>query len=115
MPPAQIGFAVASHYFLLAEGIRTIRLRFDGAHATSFDSNLVCYITTEKKWLEKTPAHIVTTTFFEGGICTEILINIAGTDPPITPFNAKVHGGAFNVDVPVVKFILKNELGNNQY
>src|SRR5262249_43371455 len=78
-----------------------------------FDSSLVCYVTTEKKWLEKTPA-IFSSTFYEGGIATEIRINIDATDPPITPFNAKVHGGAFNVDVPVVKFVLKHEL-DKQY
>src|SRR4029077_14413564 len=53
--------------------------------------------------------------FSDSTPCTEIEILLAGTDPAITAFNAKVHGDAFNTDVPVVKCILKNEAGADPY
>ena len=116
MPAAEIGFAVASHYLFLAEGTRTIRLRFGGDAFGSFPKErLRCLFTTEKSWLEKVPTLISIKNFSDGGLCTEIEIVLAGTDPAITAFNAKVHGDAFATDAPVVKCILKNEPGADPY
>src|SRR6185503_15980419 len=116
MPAAEIGFAVASHYLFLAEGTRTIRLRFGGDAFGSFPKErLRCRFTTEKSWLEKVPNLIAIRTFSDGSLCTEIEIVLAGTDPAITAFNAKVHGDAFATDAPVVKCILRNEAGADPY
>lgn len=111
MPPARIGFAVASHYLFLAEGARNIRLRFGGNGFGSFPAGkLLCYLTHAKGWLEKSP-HAIREAAFSGGggVCTEIEIRLDGTDPALTAWNAKAHGGAFKVDMPVVQVILRND------
>ncbi len=112
MPPARIGFALASHYLFLAEGARTIQLRFGGDGFGTFPKEkLVCLLTHEKGWLEKTPQAIRGATFSDGDPCTEIEILLPGTDPGLVAWNAKVHGGAFGVDVPVIQLVLRNEPG----
>lgn len=112
MPSARIGFALASHYLFLAEGARTIKLRLGGDLFGSFPKEkLRCYLTHEKGWLEKAPQAVQVSAFSGGDPCTEIEIRLAGTDPAIIAWSAKVHGGTFNVDVPVVQCVLKNEAG----
>ena len=60
MPEATIGFAVASHYLLMAEGGRTITLCLttDPALPKNFEqaypSDVRCRLTSAKGWLEKT-------------------------------------------------------------
>jgi hypothetical protein len=117
MPAAEIGFAVASHYLFLAEGTRTIRLRFGDDLFDSFPKErLLCRFTTEKSWFETVPHQIALKTFTGGADpCTEIEIRLAGTDPAVTAFNPKIHGDGFNTDVPVMKCILKNEPGDDPY
>lgn len=111
MPAARVGFALASHYLFLAEGTRNIRLRLGGNGFAAFPKEkLVCYLTHEKGWLEKAPHAIAQATFSGGGgVCTEIEIRLDGTEPALIAWNAKVHGGAFNVDLPVVQVILRND------
>lgn len=113
MPPARIGFAVASHYLFLAEGARSIKLRLAGTSFATFPvGKFVCYLTHEKGWLEKSPAAVRAGTISGGGgACTEIEIALAGTDPALVAWNAEAHGGTYNVDVPVVQVILRNEDG----
>lgn len=112
MPPARIGFAVASHYLFLAEGFRVIKLRFGGTLFSTYGKeNLTFLLTHEKGWLEIAATTIRATTFTGGAACTEIEIRLAGTDPALTAWNAKAHGGEFNVDVPVVQCLLRNEPG----
>jgi hypothetical protein len=116
MQPAEIGFAVASHYLFLAEGKRTIQLRFDASGTSITKEQLVCYVTTEKEWYSVSPTEIKSVTF-EGSAenCLEIVINIPEIAPAITAYSTKVHGGSYNVDVPVLKCVLKNEDGTDAY
>ena len=107
LPPVRTGFAVASHYLFLAEGARTILLRFGGtSFATLPVSRLRCHLTHAKGWLEKTPVAVRAGTFTGGGPCTEIEIQLQGTDPAIVAWNAKVHQGGFATGLPIVQCLL---------
>jgi hypothetical protein len=107
LPRRREGFAVASHYLFLAEGARTILLRFDGLSLAGLPaSRLRCYLTHAKGWLEKTPTDVRAGTFTGGGECTEIEIRLDGSDPAISAWNAKVHQGGFAVAMPVVQCLL---------
>lgn len=107
LPAVRTGFAVASHYLFLAEGARTILLRFDGTSFASLPaSRLRCHLTHAKGWLEKTPHDVREGTFTGGGACTEIEIRLEGTDPAIVAWTAKVHQGAFAVALPIVQCLL---------
>src|SRR5437879_4832015 len=59
MPRADVGFAIASHYLLLAEGERTVSMTlavtgFSSDAPQDFGDDVRCLLTTEKGWLEKT-------------------------------------------------------------
>jgi hypothetical protein len=112
MPPASVGFAIASHYFFLKEGTRKITITLHGSSLKVLsDKEFHCYLTTEKKWLEKTGFTLSATS----GSAT-IVINIEPSDPAVSAFSGKIHNDPFkNVDTPVVKFILKNISGKDQY
>ncbi len=113
MPPAEIGFAVASHYLYLQEGVRKVMVRV----ATDNDAALagkdyVLYLTTEKEWYKITSAvTVVTNNNLNNGTepCAEFSFTLTGDEPPISNYNAEVHGGTLNVTVPVLKIMLLNE------
>lgn len=107
LPAVRAGFAVASHYLFLAEGERSIVLRFGGtSFATIPASRLRCYLTHAKGWLEKTPYAVRSGAFTGGGVCTEVEIRLGGTDPSIVAWSAKVHKGAFDASTPVLQCLL---------
>jgi len=112
MPGANVGFALASHYLFLKEGTRKITITIHGSSLRSLsDTEFLCLLTTEKKWLEKSGISVVATS-----ARATITINIDPSDPPVTEYVKKVHLDQFNnIDTPVVKFILKNISGKNQY
>lgn len=113
MPVAEIGFAVASHYLYLQEGVRKVMVRV----ATDNDAALagkdyVLYLTTEKEWYKITSAvTVVTNNNLNNGTepCAEFSFTLTGDEPPISNYNAEVHGGTLNVAVPVLKIMLLNE------
>jgi hypothetical protein len=109
MPEADIGFAVASHYLLMAEGVRWIYLEikvggYTGATAgVDFKDDIRCFLTTEKGWLEKQAqlfAPVATDTFY-------LLLEVGGADAPIVPYSAPVHGYTLQTDLPILLVKLK--------
>jgi hypothetical protein len=112
MPKADIGFAVASHYLLMAEGTRWIILTvtvsgyagsvWDGVWSNVGQFNLgddvSCFLTTAKGWLEKQAL-----LFFPASADTfYLVIEVGGGDAPIVPYSAKTHGYAFQTDLPML-------------
>ena len=92
MPQAETGFAIASHYLLLAEGTRTITVDVTVAEAisefaTDTNTTVTCLLTSEKGWLEK-HAPLVRTT--SGNL--QLVIPISGNDPAVVPYTDKTHG-----------------------
>lgn len=105
MPGAAIGFAVASHYLLLAEGTRDIdiALQLEGAGpAGDMAADVVCLLTTAEGWLEKSPAH-----WHMGGGLLRLTLRLDGADPAIVAWSGKVHAGRFGVGLPVMQVLLR--------
>lgn len=111
MPKAEIGFAIASHHLALAEGTRTIQIKLPTASGVFPASVSVdCYLTTAKGWHHVADATLVNATTSESTPtpCKAVRIVLSGGVPPITPWDAKVHGGLFNVGTPVIKIVLRH-------
>jgi hypothetical protein len=114
MPLAQIGFAIASHYLFLTEGERNIiiRLAAGAGNTLLYNKAVDCYLTTEKEWY-LVPADFISAiaagTMSDTTACAEFTISLPGDVTAITNYVAKIHGGSFNVEVPVLKVILRNE------
>jgi Baseplate J-like protein len=110
MPEADIGFAVASHYLLMAEGSRLIIVEmkvggYTGAIGAEFKDDIRCFLTTEKGWLEK-PASV----FVSSAADTfQLWLEISGADAAIVPYAAKVHGYTFQTDLPMLLVKLKQD------
>ncbi len=111
MPKAEVGFALASHYLLMAEGKRDITIDFDisgfnGKIGNERASDFVCLFTGEKGWIKKTPSSFKATT----GNNLRLTISLAGDDAAIVAWNAKKHGYNFDVTTPVLLIKLRNEV-----
>ncbi len=113
MPKAVIGFAVASHYLYLGEGERLVNLKFAAAFTTAERAALTraeCYVTSEKEWLK-----VGTFTWGNGTIsgtttpASVLSFILPGDAPAITHYDVKVHGGAYQTTLPVLRLVLKNE------
>ncbi|MEB2309370.1 MAG: baseplate J/gp47 family protein [Candidatus Brocadiaceae bacterium] len=108
MPQAEIGFAIASHYLLMAEGARTITVKFT---TTALPGNLElsnkdldCLLTTEKEWF----AGKVSEFNKESSNSLKLKIELSGADPAITPYLAKTHGYNFATNLPVLLVKLRH-------
>lgn len=117
MPEAEVGFAVASHYLFLADGYRVIKIKLptgSGSAAFPASGSLDCFLTTEKGWFKVSDASLVDTQTGEAtpSPCKAVQIILGGEVPPITAWDAKVHGGNFGQAMPVVKIVLRNEDGS---
>lgn len=114
MPKAQIGFALASHYLYLTEGERKVFIRFVLSNNAALDGkHIECYLTTDKGWYKVDNSLVISSASkkLSDGItdCSEISFTIPGSAPAITNYNVKVHGGTYNVAVPLLKIYLVND------
>lgn len=102
MPGAEIGFAVASHYLLLAEGVRTITLRFaiDPAGTLNADhkADVACFLSSEKGWFQAEVTEFASPA--NGQL--RLTVRLGGGDPSVMPYSAKKHGYRFETDLPVL-------------
>lgn len=116
MPEAEIGFAIASHYLLMAGGERTVEVEFTPVPDFNFVSeDFIFLFTTEKGWLEKTAEEV--TEEQESGTAREYVatiphlrlkIKLDGGDPAVVPYSAEVHGYKFDTDLPVLLVKLRH-------
>lgn len=119
MPKADLGFAIASHYLLMAEGNRLIIavLTVSGYSGASlndpgisladvnFFDDVTCLVTTEKGWLEKRPLLFLPTS--ADTFC--LMLQIDGGSPPLAPYAAKTHGYNFQTNLPILLVKLKQD------
>ena len=107
MPEAEIGFAIASHYLLMAEGTRTITVTLAMDASTYLISerkdDVMCHLTSEEGWLDKPVS-----TFRAASGELHFTVDIAGVDPAITPYVSATHGYAFDTNLPVLLLKLKH-------
>jgi len=111
--PAEVGFALASHYLYLAEGTRTITITISGDIASADLSNpslqpsFSCRLTTPKGW-HTLPVKA------EGN--TSLVVDLKPDDPAIVGHDQKVHGTAYDTTLPVIEFVLvSNENMKNRH
>lgn len=114
MPLAQIGFAVASHYLYLQEGVRKIKLRLATNNNTALTGKQYeVYITTEKEWYKVpvTDVSVAVNSNLNKGTesCAEFTVSLPGDVPAVVNYSSKVHGGTLGVSVPVMKVMLVND------
>lgn len=108
MPKAEVGFAIASHYLLMAGGARKITLsftvsgdisKFTGEHK----EDVICQLTSEKGWLEGTVSKFKV----ESNMPT-LEVELSGAHPAVTPYVVKTHGYNFATNLPVLLVKLKH-------
>lgn len=103
MPQADLGFAIASHYFLMAQGMRTATVSFPGVIIADFSDDhgqdLVCSFTGPKGWIELDPG-VVTFTAQTTGL--QMVLTLTGADPAVVPYSSKVHGYTFETELPIL-------------
>lgn len=101
MPTAEVGFALASHYLLLAGGTRTITLSFDGLSVVGQQkAKIRCLFSTEEGWSE------AEANSFTG---KDLQVALNGSFPPVVPYSTKVHGYGFDTNLPVMLVLLKHD------
>jgi len=104
MPEAAVGFAVASHYLLLAEANRTITVRLTtdpvlpGNFEKNHTSDVRCRLTSAKGWIETSPAEFVR----RGTNLLELIVGLTGADDGVAPYSPQVHGYNFGTTLPVL-------------
>jgi hypothetical protein len=110
MPQAEVGFAIASHYLLMAGGQRTITLDFTLANdLTGFPDDqageVICLLTTVKGWQEVPLKNFKS----EGeGSKLRLLAELSGEFPAITPYVGKIHGHGFASTLPMLLVRLRH-------
>ncbi|MDR4498729.1 MAG: baseplate J/gp47 family protein, partial [Candidatus Scalindua sp.] len=102
MPKAKIGFAIASHYLLMAGGKRTITLDFTvtgdiSKFTDEHQSDVICQLTSEKGWIEGTVLK-----FKVESNVLKLEVELDGANPAVTPYVAKIHGYNFVTNLPVL-------------
>jgi hypothetical protein len=120
MPNAQIGFAIASHYLYLAEGERRVYIKIatgNDPYNILIGTTVDCYLTTEKGWYPVLAVPFTASAIVDSGSvdCSQLSFIIPGDAPAITNYNAEVHGGTYDVTVPIIKIYLRNEDGATLY
>jgi hypothetical protein len=111
MPQAEVGFAIASHYLLMAGGQRTITLDFTLANdLTGFPDDqageVICLLTTVKGWQEVSLKNFKS----EGeGSKLRLLAELSGEFPAITPYVGKIHGHGFATTLPMLLVKLRHD------
>ena len=112
MPYANIGFALSSPMFLLAEGKREINITFRLQTAITgnistiqkeLEQNVEVYATGEKAWFELTIDNVD----IAGNNVTYTLQLAVGAEA-ILAYDKKIHGKGYTGDYPLLKFVLDN-------
>ncbi len=113
MPKAQVGFAIASSFLFLNEGLRAVSLNLTFTDKTLSIPNhsVECYVTTAKGWY-KVPDGSVTVLPAKNSAsqnCSSVNFTLQGNEPAIANYDITLHGGTFKSPLPIVKVYLKNE------
>lgn len=111
MTMPDIGFAIASHQFLMAEGPRLIELTISVSGYTGpvsgaeFKDDFRCLVTTEKGWLEIAVQEFVPVS----SSSLFLYVQLSGADPAVVPYSQKVHGGNYRTKLPIVKLVFRQD------
>jgi hypothetical protein len=115
MPKAEVGFAIASHYLLLAEGSRTITIDFtvDG-NLSGFSGqpgDVSCLLTSEKEWHEVDTGKLSLARLADDKL--RLQAELGGEFPAVRSYSAKAHGYGLATNLPVL--LVKLQHRGNAY
>jgi hypothetical protein len=104
-PNARIGFALADRQLFVRDGSRRIVITVVPEAPILVQQQLSvfkAFLTTAKGWLEiDRPPKLIGCT--QPGVGIGFMIQLDGEDPPIVPYDPKVHGAGFSVTEPMVR------------
>jgi hypothetical protein len=108
---ASLGFLIASHYLYLKEATRTITIQFTFGEAFNIiPADLLgafnIELTGKKGW------HSVTSyipAVNNSSKTISFTIKLEADAPPIVGYSEKIHKASYTTDLPLMRFILKNE------
>jgi hypothetical protein len=109
---ATMGFAISSHYLLLGEGARKIRLTLTFTEALVSEKELAdlfdFWLTGEKGWVQAT---LFKPESFSNKKAQTVIIKLLldGSHPPVVPLTADIHGQDLPTGLPVLKAVLKQK------
>jgi hypothetical protein len=110
---AQVGFAISSHYLLLSEGDRKIRLTLNFINTerfsrlTDISEAFDFFLSGEKGWI--TPAKIGLSVSSNRSQL-QILLELDGSQPPVVPLQTKIHGEGLPEGLPALRAVLKQDV-----
>ena len=111
MPPAEVGFAIASHYLWMAEGARTISISFEVSgtlpNIGGREGDVFCLLTSEKGWMEVKEAN--TKLFMVKQNSFQLEVKLQGEDPAVASYSSKMHGYGFATTLPVLLVKLRQQ------
>ncbi len=107
MPKAEIGFAVASHYLRLNEGLRTITLEISISNTVKFNAfGYQAFVTTEKEWLGIDDKNLTLTKTGTGNVTKlTFVFTVPADQDPVVAYNQEVHLGRLTATEPVLKIV----------
>lgn len=121
MPDAQLGFAIASPLFLLAEGQRriTVDLYFEDTEpwphglgtelenrvARELQGNLLPAYTSEGSWVS-TQIDEVVLSREEDALRMRLVVALSGEEPAVSPYDAEVYPEGYATSYPIIRFLL---------
>lgn len=110
LPPAEVGFALASPVLRMKEGIRkvTVALSLSPIDTTKLNSDGVkdsfeVFMTGEKKWLGAYKINSLTLTAH--GL--EFSFSVPESEAAVINYDQKIHGDSYTTPFPIVKILLK--------
>ncbi len=113
MEPAEIGFAVASHYLFLNESSRTITLTLEVSGLGTLPADVAAHfkarITTEKAWTD-----LLIESVTSSAAQLIFVLKLSEKDPATTPWSDKTHGGQYQSTMPLLEISLQH-LENEPY
>lgn len=112
MPPAELGFALASHYLWLAEGARSIELAIRLAtkplaltRNTEYRAKVNCSLTSAEGWFKTSSVSLA----LKEDKLLVLSINLTGADPSIVPYSQPTHGYQFATQLPILLVTLSQQ------
>lgn len=115
MDLAKIGFAIASDFLLLKEGLRTLTLDIDfkSSH-TIIDltvADIEIQLSGEKKWISIAPKSID----YSVSDKLAIVVELSQDDAAVMAYNEELYGESLNTIKPVLKFLLNQVESRNVF
>ena len=118
LPPAELGFAVASPLLAMSEGTRNVELRVTSAKVFSGvppENAFDAYATGPKGWIGPKAVSVHLEPATGDGSVLVFSVTLSPDDPPLQAYDAAKHGGDFETGDPLLQFVLNPNTANKVY